>query len=116
MYYNQKKTSLPSGVPVKWVGDTSKTEVKYPDNSGTKGKVSFFYSEFGAVLGGPTQYGADQFHFHTGSEHTVDGVRHDLEMHTVHFPQSPKGGIIAAAMGIFFSYDKYDNRVTEAET
>ena len=60
-------------------------------------------------------YGANQFHFHTGSEHTVDGVRHDLEMHTVHFPKVAEGGVIAAAMGIFFSVDKHNAKLTEAE-
>jgi carbonic anhydrase len=25
-----------------------------------------------------------QFHFHTGSEHTINGVRYDLCMHMVH--------------------------------
>ena len=115
MYYNQVKTSLPTGVPVKWVGDTSKVEVKYPQLTEAKGTVSFFYSEFGSFIGGPAQYGADQFHFHTGSEHTVDGLRHDLEMHTVHFPKNPKGGIIAAAMGIFFSTNRYTAKVSEAD-
>jgi carbonic anhydrase len=103
MYYNSNRGE------VKWVGDTSK--VTMPDNKldtrATKGKVQFFYSEYGAVIGGPTQYGADQFHFHTGSEHTVGGVRHDMEMHTVHFPQAAKGGVIAAAMGIFFSVNDH---------
>jgi hypothetical protein len=28
-------------------------------------------------------------------------------MHTVHFPKKPKGGVIAAAMGIFFSSNRY---------
>jgi len=30
------------------------------------------------------QFNALQFHFHTGSEHTIDGKRHDFEMHIVH--------------------------------
>jgi carbonic anhydrase len=115
MYYNQVKTSNPSGVPVKWDGYTSKTEVKYPDLVTSKGSTSFFYSDYGATIGGPTQYGADQFHFHTGAEHTIDGVRHPLEMHTVHFPKSPRGGVIAAAMGIFFSADSYTAQLSEAE-
>ena len=101
---------------VKWVGDTSKVEVKTPDLAKAVGSTSFFYSEYGAVIGGPTQYGANQFHFHTGSEHTVDGVRHDLEMHTVHFPKAPEGGVIAAAMGIFFSTTKSTAVLSEADT
>jgi len=27
---------------------------------------------------------AKQLHFHTGTEHTIDGKRFDLEMHIVH--------------------------------
>jgi hypothetical protein len=75
--------------------------------SADPGTTSFFHSNFGDFLGGPRTYKADQFHFHAGSEHTVDGVRHDLEMHTVHFPKAAKGGVIAAAMGIIFSTNKY---------
>jgi len=33
----------------------------------------------------------------------------------VYFPKQAKNGIIAAAMGIFFSVDKYDKSVTDAE-
>jgi carbonic anhydrase len=111
-YYNQKKTTTTGGgvgVPVKYLPKehTSKTVVNLPDLSEDPGTTSFFYSEFGDFMGGPMTYGANQFHFHAGSEHTIDGVRHDLEMHTVHFPKSPKGGIIAAAMGIMFSTDSY---------
>jgi len=36
-------------------------------------------------------------------------------MHTVHYAPQAKGGIIAAAMGIFFSRDKFHPRVTEDE-
>lgn len=108
MYYNQKKTTQWT-VPVKYLPKehTSKTQVKYADLSEDPGTTSFFYSDFGDFLGAPRTYKADQFHFHAGSEHTVDGTRHDLEMHTVHFPKAAKGGVIAAAMGIMFSTDKY---------
>ena len=85
------------------------------DTNDYKGQRSFFYSEFGAVIGGPTQYGADQFHFHTGSEHTVGGVRHDMEMHTVHYPKNAKGGVIAAAMGIFFSVNDHNANASPEE-
>ena len=51
MYYNQVDAKW---VPVKWVGDTSKVETKYNDVAKSTGTSSFFYSEFGAVMGGPT--------------------------------------------------------------
>lgn len=61
---------------------------------------------------GPGRFNGVQFHFHAGSEHTVDGVRHDLEMHTVHVPLSkderePGKAFNYAAMGIIFSASKY---------
>ena len=59
-YYDQVKTTWsngnPVGIEVKWVGDTSKVSNldTYSYTTGGVGKVSFFYSEYGAVLGGPT--------------------------------------------------------------
>ncbi|WP_254519214.1 carbonic anhydrase [Aquimarina sp. Aq78] len=41
-----------------------------------------------------------QFHFHTGSEHTVDGNRYPMEMHLVH--RNPITGLLAV-VGIFFT-------------
>ena len=53
---------------------------------------------------GPSMYHGMQFHFHHGSEHTINGKRHDLEMHTVHRPVGgEQGGVQYAAMGILFS-------------
>jgi len=63
-------------------------------------------------FGGPRRFGGKQFHFHAGSEHTVNGKRHDLEMHTVHLPDQPRGGIKYAAMGIFFSVNDYNAKLT----
>lgn len=115
---------------VAWVGDTSKTSVAprvgnalaKPDIDDI-GQRSFFYSEFASnEFNGASEYEANQFHFHTGSEHTVDGVRHDLEMHTVHIPkttpirnsnQVASGNVIAAAMGIFFSTDRFDDGISQ---
>jgi carbonic anhydrase len=42
-----------------------------------------------------------QFHFHAPSEHTVDGIQHDLEIHMVH--TDGIGGY--AVVGIFFDVD-----------
>jgi carbonic anhydrase len=69
-----------------------------------------------------------QFHLHAGSEHTIDGERYDLEMHTVHYPAKDGGtdsdgaatretyaeGFIASAMGLVFSVDKYTADLTFA--
>ena len=60
---------------------------------------------------------------HAGSEHTIDGERFDLEMHTVHLKagqDSPAledagNGFIASAVGLIFSVDNYDRSVTDDE-
>jgi len=43
---------------------------------------------FGAVQ----NFNGIQFHFHAGSEHTIDGKRHDFEMHTVHYTPATAAG------------------------
>ena len=45
---------------------------------------NYFVSDDAATYGGDKQYFAKQLHFHTGSEHTIDGQRKELEMHIVH--------------------------------
>ncbi|KAL2621770.1 hypothetical protein R1flu_001975 [Riccia fluitans] len=45
-------------------------------------------------------YYLQQFHFHSPSEHTIDGVRFPLEMHLVHTPESGE----LAVIGIPFSF------------
>jgi hypothetical protein len=53
---------------------------------------------------------------HAGSEHTIDGKRQDLEMHTVHYPKAADAnGFAAAAVGIFFSVNDYTAELTDAE-
>ena len=70
-----------------------------------------------------------QFHFHAKSEHTINGKRYDLEMHTVHLPAAASSGrrlaegsnpdgpfpVFASAMGIMFDRDDYDPTVTVEE-
>jgi len=55
-----------------------------------------FTSTYGEGLGAPKSFDANQFHWHAGSEHTVDGLRMDLEVHTVHYPTSGSTGTDAA--------------------
>lgn len=95
-------------VTVKWVGDTSKTSV-------TKNGPNRFYSMLGQSFVNNTVFKADQFHFHAGSEHTIEGERQDLEMHTVNFPEEIGGSAVASALGVFFSVSNYDKSVTDKE-
>lgn len=64
-------------------------------------------------MNGPDRFTGVQFHFHHGSEHTIDGKRHDLEMHTVHTPNEERGQIKYAAVGIMFSVNDYNVDINE---
>lgn len=74
-------------------------------------------------LKGPQKYNAAQFHFHAGSEHTIDGRRYDLEMHTVHLPPEGqettsdpnKPDIFGSAVGLIFDVNDYDPCITDQE-
>ena len=99
-------------MPVKWVGDTSKIETTGDGTLMQKFNSWFVYEE----LGGPDRFSGVQFHFHHKSEHTIDGKWHDLEMHTVHLPDDgPRNGVKYAAMGIMFSVNEHNAKVTEDE-
>jgi carbonic anhydrase len=50
-----------------------------------------------ALLLGTTRYGLLQYHFHTPSEHTLDGHRHPVEQHFVH--SGPNGETLV--LGLF---------------
>ena len=59
-----------------------------------------------------------QFHFHNGAEHTIDGKRHDMEMHTVHQIDPKLAGhseFTYAAVGILFSVEEYTAKLTSSE-
>lgn len=64
------------------------------------------------VFGTSLQFNAAQFHFHLASEHTINGRRFDLEMHTVHFPNTESPDIVASALGIIFDTKRYDKKVS----
>ncbi|XP_011882022.1 PREDICTED: carbonic anhydrase 2-like [Vollenhovia emeryi] len=61
-------------------------------------------------------YVLEQMHFHWGAEHTVDGVRHPLELHLVHYDKKytniseamqHEGGL--AVVGVLFELSNNDN-------
>jgi carbonic anhydrase len=52
-----------------------------------------------ATLGGK-KYKLLQFHFHAGSEHTVDGKQHPMEVHLVHQSEDGELGVIGIFMDI----------------
>jgi len=70
------------------------------------------------VFGAKTTYNGAQFHFHAGSEHTVDGKRHDFEMHTVHVENGDTpnpNGFSHAAMGVMFSVNDHTAKLNNAQ-
>ena len=76
----------------------------------------YFKSQLaGNVFGADTTFNAAQFHFHSKSEHTIDGVQFDLEMHTVHLPPETKRGFFAGVMGVIFDVSKYTAELTDDE-
>jgi len=73
---------------VVWDDDKSTVYVLYdtPDG-GMRTRNWYFTSNYASdYLWGPKVFYGIQFHLHTGSEHTINGKRYDLEMHTVHLP------------------------------
>jgi len=114
---------------VKWYDNKKEIEVKWNDHTS---QITFdtedtdaedqntFGSQFSVDMNkAPANWDGVQFHFHTGSEHTVDGERFDLEMHTVHYPKLGEGETneskyIVAAVGILFSVENFDE-VDEGE-
>jgi carbonic anhydrase len=67
------------------------------------------------LFGATDEYNGVQFHFHAGSEHTIDGKRHDFEMHTVHLAKETLNDVGYAAVGIMFSVEEYTSNLSWAE-
>ncbi|KAL0566797.1 hypothetical protein V5O48_015202 [Marasmius crinis-equi] len=59
-----------------------------------------------------TKYNLKQFHFHTPSEHRINGEYHPLEMHMVHQTEDGSGFVVLA---IFFAFSE-DGSTTELLT
>jgi carbonic anhydrase len=60
-------------------------------------------------------FNAYQFHFHSGSEHTIDGKRFDFEMHLVHTPTEIKNDFNYGSIAILFSVSDYTAKLTSSE-
>lgn len=117
-YANQKD------VVVEVLSDTTKVTLNTNKDPTTTFAVgnNHYTSEYAKTVFGlrSAKWDALQFHMHAGSEHTIDGVRHDLEMHTVHVPdglglEDGGGGFIASAMGLVFSVNQYTADLTFAQ-
>ena len=99
--FNKLYTNQKTAIPITWNGHTSQIAV----NKTTQDLQTFHSNYAKEELGATDRFTGVQFHFHHGSEHTIDGKRHDLEMHTVHLASETLNDVGYAAMGIMFSVD-----------
>ncbi|WBX73736.1 carbonic anhydrase family protein [Tenacibaculum pacificus] len=60
--------------------------------------IEFEYDKGSSITVNKTTYDLLQFHFHTGSEHLIDGKQFDAELHLVHKDSTDK----LAVIGVFF--------------
>lgn len=100
-------TDQTTDIEIKWTGDTSKVSIIKTGQSTQK----FTSKLAGLIYKADTTFNGQQFHFHAGSEHTIDGKRQDLEMHTVHTAATTLEKFGYAAVGIFFSVASYDKTI-----
>jgi carbonic anhydrase len=61
------------------------------------------------------KFKAVQFHYHTPSEHTINGEHKDLEIHIVHAADTPNPGdkIQYGVIGVLFSVEDYTETITK---
>ena len=110
IYTNQVKDAA-GGIKIEWKGGHTTQVAVNKDGQSTQ---TFNSKLASTVFGGNTRFTGVQFHFHAGSEHTIDGKRHDLEMHTVHLAAETIDNIGYAAMGLMFSVQDYDRSVPQS--
>ena len=97
-------------------GKVIQVDMPYVNADGVSPDNYFFSDHSVNVLNGSKKYSAAQFHFHAKSEHTINGRRFDLEMHTVHLAEEKiDGAPWASAVGIIFDRYNYDPSVTAEE-
>lgn len=114
-YQNMRKD-----IQLTWAKNTMKVKV-HP----TEVENNFFNSHLAEHMFGAKsmRFEAAQFHWHSPSEHTIDGKHFDLEIHVVHTqkmnatededgnPIDP-GKIKYAVIGLMFSVNDYDKSIT----
>ncbi|KAM7259736.1 hypothetical protein ACFE04_015477 [Oxalis oulophora] len=85
-----------------------------PSNSTLKNSghdISLEWEDAGSIVLNWTEYYLQQIHWHSPSEHTIDGKRFDLEAHMVH--QSSDGKV--AVIGILYTIGQPDNFLASLE-
>jgi len=87
---------------------THNEHVKDIENNGHTIQVDFDEKNTDTLKIGNAKYSLSQFHFHSSSEHTVNGKSFPMEMHLVH-----KAGDNFAVLGIFIEEGPEDNKAFE---
>ncbi|KAI3743447.1 hypothetical protein L1987_61156 [Smallanthus sonchifolius] len=65
-----------------------------------KGLVLQWEGDAGSILINDTEYALKQAHWHSPSEHTINGRRYDMELHMVHLSIDNKIAVIAVLYNI----------------
>ncbi|XP_047335354.1 alpha carbonic anhydrase 7-like [Impatiens glandulifera] len=68
------------------------------NNSGHDISLHWVFGEAGSIKINGTEFFLKQTHWHIPSEHTINGIRYDMEMHMVHISTDKK----IAVIGIFY--------------
>lgn len=87
---------------------THRENVKDIDNNGHTIQIDFDDKETDTLKIGDANYKLAQFHFHSPSEHTINGKNAAMEMHLVH-----KDGENLAVIGILIEQGTEDNKAFE---
>jgi carbonic anhydrase len=114
-HYEDLETSSVFTYQTNWLADKFTAQVGFApavEDSILKWKPNYFTSEYMNLT---ETFKVAQFHFHALSEHTIDGVRFDLEMHSVHLPDATQDGYFAGVQGLIFDTHRYDQSITKPE-
>ncbi|GMN39249.1 hypothetical protein TIFTF001_008475 [Ficus carica] len=78
-------------------------------NRGHDISVQWDIGKAGSIKINGTEYFLHQAHWHSPSEHTVNGRRYDMELHMVHESKDENGNIKNAVVGVLYKLGRSDN-------
>lgn len=105
-------------VKLKW--DRTRPNVKFSE---METRENWFDSSYALELGSEgTTFEAESLHFHSPSEHTINGEHYDLEMHIVakvkvgnETSQTGKGKVKVGVISMLFSVENFDKKIASIE-
>lgn len=74
----------------------------------------FWRGDAGSISINGTKFFLHQCHWHSPSEHSINGRKYDLEMHMVHISPNPKGNKIAV-VGAFYKIGRPNSFLSQLE-